>query len=162
MANLGFQFKAEEVPTSEYEPIPAGEYVCMFTESELKDTAAGTGQYIQIKLEVVEGDNAGRTLIERLNIKNPNEKAVEIAYQTLAKICNAVNKPNIQNTEELHNIRLIAKVDVQKSKPYIKDGVEKEGNLQNVIKGYKSITEKASAHADSSPQGGDAKLPWQK
>lgn len=162
MAKLGFQFKSEDVPTSEYEPIPVGEYVCMFTESELKDTASGTGQYVQMSLEIVEGEYAGRKLIERLNIKNPNEKAVEIAYQTLKKICEAVNKPNIQDTDELHNIRLIANVSVEKSKPYIKDGVEKGGNMQNVIKSYKSITEKASANADSSPQGGNAKLPWQK
>lgn len=161
MADLGFQFKSEEVEVQDFTPLPEGEYVCMFTSSEMKETKAKTGQYIQLQLDVVEGEHAGRTLIERLNIKNPNEKAVEIAYQTLKRICDAVNKPSISNTEELHNIRLIVRVKVEKSKPYEKDGVTQEGNMQNVIKGYKSIKEKSATQADSSPQGGANKKPWE-
>ena len=145
MAELGFQFKSDEVEGSSFELLPEAEYVGMFTESEVKDTKAGTGQYIQMKFEIVEGDKTGRVLFERLNIKNPNEKAVEIAYQTLKKICECVNKPNIQDTDELNNIRLIAKVVV--------DGE------YNRIKSYKSIKEK-SAPASSSTDG--AKKPWEK
>jgi len=147
MAELGFQFKSEEVEGGSFEPLPEGEYVCMFTESEVKDTKAGTGQFIEMKMEVVEGDKAGRTLFERLNIKNPSEKAVEIAYQTLKKICEAVGKPNIQDTDELNNIRFVAYVVV--------DGE------YNRIKKYKSIKEKQAAPASSSTEGA-SKKPWEK
>ena len=70
MAELGFQFKSEEVEGGEFELLPEAEYVGMFTESEVKDTKAGTGQYIQMKFEIVEGDKTGRVLFERLNTKN--------------------------------------------------------------------------------------------
>ena len=80
MADLGFKFKPEEVQDSQYEPVPVGDYVCMITESEMKETKAGTGKYIQMNVEIVEGEYQGRKLIERLNIQNPNQKAVEIAF----------------------------------------------------------------------------------
>jgi hypothetical protein len=146
MADLGFQFKSEEVEGGSFEPLPEGEYVCMFTESEEKPTKAGTGAFIEMKMEVVEGNHQNRVLFERLNIKNPNEKAVEIAYQTLKSICEACGKPTIQNTDELNGIRFIAKVVV--------DGE------YNRIKKYKSIKEK-SAPATSSSDGA-AKKPWEK
>lgn len=147
MADLGFQFKTNEVEDTSFEPLPEGEYVCMFTEGELKDTKKGTGQFIALKLEVVEGEKQGRVLFERLNIKNPSEKTVEIAYQTLKKICEAVGKDNISNTDELHNIRFVAYVVV--------DGE------YNRIKKYKSIKEKLSAPASSSTNGANKK-PWEK
>lgn len=148
MAELGFKFESSEVEASSFEPIPQGEYVGMFTESELKDTKSGDGQFIEMKFEIVEGEYAGRTLYERLNIKNKNEKAVEIAYQNLKKICECVNRPSIQDTDELNNIRLIAKVVV--------DGE------YNRIKNYKSMKEKSAAPASSSTSNGAAKKPWEK
>lgn len=164
MANLGFNFKPDDVPDANFEPIPVGEYVGMITSSDLKNTKAGDGQFIEMDVQIVEGQYSGRILKERLNIKNKNEKAVEIAYQTLKKICNAINKTSVSDTEELHNIRLIVRVDIEKSSPYMKDGIEKEGNLQNVIKGYKAMKDREApaSSADSSPQNGEKKMPWQK
>lgn len=146
MADLGFKFNSSEIADSKFEPLPEGEYVGMFTESKMKDTKSGDGQYIEMRFEIVEGQYAGRILFERLNIKNKNEQAVEIAYQNLKQICECVNKTTIQNTEELHNIRLIAQVKI-------------DGDY-NRIKKYKSMKEKL-APASSSTDGA-AKKPWQK
>lgn len=186
MPNLPFVFNTEEIPESNFEPIPAGDYKAMITESEMKATKSNTGEFIELKIELTEGEHSGRTFFERLNIVNQNEKAVEIAYQTLAKICKAVNKNNIQRTEEIHNIRFFLSVGIEESKPYQKqDGTMSQGGFRNVIKGYKSImsnqqqpvavTKQPSAVATPSNSGSYAtqqpsstsqepvkKLPWKK
>lgn len=173
MADLGFVFNTEEVPESIFEPIPAGDYKALITESEMKTTKSRTGEYLELKIEITEGEHAGRTFFERLNIKNPNEKAVEIAYQTLAKICKAVNKNNIQRSEELHNIRFFLSVGVEVNPPYQKaDGTMSESGFKNSIKGYKSIlnytptattptTGQQQAVAPTTPTATKS-LPWKK
>ena len=109
MPDLRF-FNANEVPDQIFEPLPDGIYVARIIESEEKETKAGTGSYIQLKLEVVEGEYTGRTVFDRLNLRNPNEKAVEIARQTLASICRAVGNMAPRDTQELHDIPMAVKI----------------------------------------------------
>ena len=76
-------------PAATYEPLPAGNYSAVIVESEEKPTKAMTGSYLQLGLEIVEGQYAGRKLIDRLNLNNPNQIAVDIAQRTLSAICHA-------------------------------------------------------------------------
>lgn len=99
-----------------FEPIPAGEYLAKITESEIKDTAAGTGKYVKLKFEVIEGEYKGRLIWNNLNIINPNPTAVEIAQKELATICRAIGKPVIQDTNELHGIPMLMKVRIVPAK----------------------------------------------
>ena len=161
MVQLPQRFNVADVPEDEYEVIPPGNYVAMITESDMKPTKDGEGAYVELKIQL----DGGRVLFERLNIQNKNEKAVEIAYKTLAKICNACNKTSIQKTEELHNIRFKVDVEVEKGKPYFKDGVQKDGNDQNRIKKYYSINEASAAPASGkAPASADdaALPPWKR
>ena len=60
MANLtGFDANQIE-PTSDFEPLPAGKYVAMITESELRPTKSGVGNYLQLTFEIIEGPCKGR------------------------------------------------------------------------------------------------------
>lgn len=165
MVALPQTFNTADIPDSEYEIIPPGDYEAIITESEMKATANGDGAYIQLKIQIQSGmggsnDAKGRVLYERLNIQNKNEQAVEIAYRTLKKICEAVGKTAIKDTVELHNKRLIIAVEVEKGKPYIKDGQQKEGRDQNRIKAYKAVggDAPASGNAPSTPAAGSP--PW--
>lgn len=162
MVALPQSFNTADVGEDEYEPVQPGEYEAMIIESEMKATKDGNGAYVQLKIQL----KNGRILFERLNIQNKNEKAVEIAYRTLKKICEAVGKTSIKDTTELHNKRFLAVVEVEKGKPYIKDGVEKDGRDQNTIKAYKSVqvgaeVGNASAAAASTPAAGNAP-PWKR
>jgi hypothetical protein len=48
MADLrGFDANQVE-PSSDFEPVPAGKYLAVITESEMKPTKAGTGHYLQL------------------------------------------------------------------------------------------------------------------
>lgn len=128
MANLS-GFNANSItPATSYEAIPAGSYTAMITESEMKATKAGTGEYLQITLQIIDGEHSGRKLWDRLNLNNPNATAVEIAQRTLSAICHAVDVLEPQDSLDLHDIPLVVKVGVEQDK--------QDGSMRNVIKGY--------------------------
>lgn len=145
MAKLEETFDSSTVPErEEFTPIPPGVYTAMVVASELKDTKKG-GQMIVLELDIMDGDHAGRKLFERLNIKNNNTKAVEIAFRTLGEIVKAVGKTTIKDTEELHNKRLYIEVRVEPAAPYTdKDGKEQPGSPQNSIKRFLPINSTVS------------------
>lgn len=136
----GQEFNVNDVAEREdFTPLPAGTYNAMVVASEMKATKDLKGEYLQLEIEVIDGANAGRKLFERLNLKNSNQQAVDIAYRTLAELTRAVGKVTIKDSEELHNKRLQVVVEVEQGKPYTKDGVTKEGKPQNVIKKYLAV-----------------------
>jgi len=62
MANLT-GFDANEVePTTDFDPIPAGKYEAVITESEVKPNKANTGSYLQFTFQILEGEYKGRFL----------------------------------------------------------------------------------------------------
>ena len=105
MANLG-GFNASEVEPASFDAIPAGKYQAVITESERKETKSGTGEYLQLTFEIIEGDFKGRKLWARLNLSNPNQQAVQIARGELSAICRAVNVLQPGDSVELHNLPL--------------------------------------------------------
>jgi hypothetical protein len=90
MAHLN-GFNAHEVePNVGFDPIPAGKYLAVITATEMKPTKNGSGEYLQIELEVIEGPHKGRKLWDRLTLKHPNDLTVKIAKGTLSAICRAI------------------------------------------------------------------------
>lgn len=138
MANLGGTYTADPNNVQgDYTPIPPGEYLVHVVDSDMVENSRKDGHFIKLDLEVLEGEHAGRKLIERLNIDNPNQQAVDIAQRSLNAICVAVGKMSISDTNELHNVPMIAVVKVDPAKPYVKDGVEMPGSPSNSIRTYK-------------------------
>lgn len=124
-------FNANEVePSRELEPIPAGKYVAVITDSEMKDTRAGTGRYLQLEFEITDGEFAGRKVWARLNIENRNPEAVRMARADLSAICRAVNVLTPNDSADLHNLPLVIKVHCRKDK--------NTGEITNDIRGYES------------------------
>ena len=81
---VSLDFDATQVePTSDFEPIPAGKYVAVITDSEVKDTKSGRGSYLQLAFQITEGEYKNRFLWARLNLENPNQTAVKIARAEL-------------------------------------------------------------------------------
>ena len=76
MADLrGFDATQVE-PTTNFEPVPAGKYEAVITESEMKPTKSGSGSYLQLSFQIVDGPFKNRLLWSRLNLSNPNNQAV--------------------------------------------------------------------------------------
>ncbi len=144
------------------DPVPAGEYKCMMVESEMRETRSGSGEYLRCVFEIVEGDYKGRKLFSNLNLVNENAVAVRIANAELKAICAACGGLRPQNSEELHNIPLILRV-IQKKR-------EDTGDMQNEVKGYKSVADQGGggggggASQKPAPVGPSTgrKAPWKK
>ena len=128
MANLN-GFNATEVePTTSFDPLPAGKYLAVITESEMKPTKSGTGSYLQLAFQVLDGQFKNRILWARLNLNNPNQLTVQIAKGELSAICRAVGVLQPKDSCELHNLPLIVTVKCKKR--------EDTGDIVNEIKGY--------------------------
>lgn len=146
-------FDANEVdPNFAFEPIPAGKYLAVITESEMKPTKSGVGQYLQFTFQVIEGEYKGRLVWSRLNLDNPNATTVKIARAELSAICRAVGVPAPKDSVELHNIPLVIVVGQKKR--------DDTGEMGNTIKGY-AKKDAAAARAPVA-SGGNGTPPWKR
>jgi hypothetical protein len=126
-------FNANEVePASEFEPIPADKYVAIVTESEMKPNKAGTGHYLQLTFQIIEGPYKNRQLWARLNLDNPSDQAVKIAQGELSAICRSVGVLQPHDSSELHNIPLSISVKCKQR--------EDNGEITNEISGYAKVS----------------------
>jgi hypothetical protein len=108
----GFDANTVE-PNQPLEPIPAGWYKAVITASEEKPTKAQTGSYLQMTVEIIEGEYSGRKVTERLNLNNPNSTAVDIAQRTLSAICRAVGVMTPRDSSDLHDKPFMVQVKVK-------------------------------------------------
>jgi hypothetical protein len=121
-------FDANNYQPNQFDVLPAGEYEVVITDSKLKPTSNGAGEYLELVLQVLSGDYQNRKVWDRLNIKNPSAKAQEIARGTLSAICRAVGVMTPHDSSELHGKPLLVKL-VVKSDPEFGD--------KNEVKAYK-------------------------
>ena len=126
-------FDAYEVePAKKLDVITPGKYLAVITESEMKPNRTGTGEYLQLTFQIIEGPFRGRVLWTRLNLRHPNATAVQIARAQLSAICRAVGVLTPQDSAELHNLPLVIDVRCRKRPD--------TGQLVNEIKGYSPKT----------------------
>jgi hypothetical protein len=154
MADLS-GFDANQVePSSDFEPIPAGTYLAVITDSEMKPTKSGTGSYLQLSFQIIEGPYQNRLLWARLNLDNPNETARKIAQGELSAICRAVGVLTPRDSVELHNLPLVIHVKCKKRAD--------TGEITNEIKGY-SKKESPQPAATASPSAtNNSTPPWKR
>jgi hypothetical protein len=142
MANLaGFDANRVE-PSTDFDPLPAGKYLAVITESEMKPTKAGTGSYLQLTFEIIDGPHKGRKVWARLNLVNGNETTVKIAQAELSAICRAVGVLAPSDSVELHNLPLVITVKCKKRTD--------TDEITNEVKGY---AKKGSPQPPASPPG---------
>jgi len=110
MAQLGQTFDANAVPPADdFAPLPVGDYRVEIVASEMRTTKDGAGEYLWLEMQILDGEYANRKIWDRLNLKNANQQAVDIANRTLSSICHAVGKLTVDDSEELHQIPFIAR-----------------------------------------------------
>ena len=92
MSNLSsYNFDASTIePSNSYDPIPAGWYQAIISNSEMKPTRDGYGEYLSLTLQVIEGQYANRLVFARLNLKTLMTKRWILLKKDLAAICRAV------------------------------------------------------------------------
>ena len=150
MANLN-GFNAQDVdPAVGFDPIPAGNYLAVVTETEMKPTKAGDGKYLQLTFQVLEGEFKGRLVWARLNLENANATTVKIARAELSAVCRAVGVMAPNDSIELHNLPLVISVRCKKR--------QDTGDITNEIKGY----EKKGAANGQPQQAASSSPPWRR
>ena len=160
MSNLG-NYQATEEVLSDFTPLPEGQYTVCVIDSQLKDNAKGTGNYIQLKLEVMDGQYKGRWInFVNITFTHTNSTAQEIGRKTLNTLMKACGVQNIQDTKQLHGIAIKADVKIKQSEGYAPN---------NEVKNYFSLggsgaapvaaAAPAEAAAPAAPQG-DASPSW--
>ena len=150
MRLAGFDANKVEITRGPSEAVPAGEYLVEIAGSEEKQTRAGTGSYLEFTFKVIEGQYQGHRFWARLNLRNPNPVAVEIAKGELASICRAVGIATPEDSSDMHGEPLIVRV-VQTT--------SQDGTVRNEIKGYKPCQDPATK---TQPAKAPAKAPWGK
>ena len=155
MAQIDFDATTVE-PSTTFDAIPKGEYLAMAVDSELKDTKAGNGQFLQIVWEIVDGEHKGRRLWSRLNIVNANDTAVKIARAELSAICHAVEVMKPKDSTEFHGKLAVINV-------VLEPRADRPGEFSNSIKGYKSPdAKKNTPPSTATTTSAAAKPPWKK
>jgi hypothetical protein len=148
MANLsGFDANRVE-PNTDFDPLPAGKYLAVITDSEMKPTKAGTGSYLQLTFEILDGPHKGRKVWARLNLANSNETTVKIAQAELSAICRAVGVLAPNDSVELHNLPLVIAVKCKKRTD--------TDEITNEVKGY---AKKDAPQPPASPWPGSPPAP---
>lgn len=152
MANLNGFNAATVEPSQDFEPIPAGKYLAVIIESEMKPTKNGNGQYLQLTLQILEGPYKGRYVWARLNLHNANPTTVQIARQELSAICRAVGVMQPGDSVELHNIPLVITVKLKKR--------DDTGDMTNEVRGY---AKREAAPGSATPaQATNPTPPWRR
>ena len=139
MANLNGFAATKVAPAADFEPLPAGKYLAVITDSEMKPTKSGNGHYLELTFQVIDGQYKGRLLWSRLNLDNPSEQAVQIAQGELSAICRSVGVMRPKDSIELHNLPLLVTVKCKKR--------QDNGDIVNEIRGYAK-----KEAADGAPQ----------
>lgn len=156
MANIG-NFDATNIaPREDFSPIPTAEYPAQIIDSDLKPTKANTGHYLELTFEVTDGEYKGRRVWSRLNLDNPNPKAVEIAQRDLSAICHAVGKLQVSDSQELHYKPMVIRVE------YVEPDARRTSPT-NEIKAFKALSggaPSAAAPTASAPGAVVGAPPW--
>lgn len=118
--------------------IPDGQYPAVIVKSEMVTTKNGQGQFLALTIVITQGQYQNTEFIERLNIVNNNQKAVEIAYKTLARISEALGWAQTPaDSNEMHNIPFMIDVATEAGQPYVdNDGKQQQGKDKSYVKKY--------------------------
>jgi len=168
MSFLDFDSSGIE-PNQPFEAVPAGDYVVQVVSSEIKPTAAGTGEYLKLELEILGPSHQGRKIFDQLNIRNESAEAERIGRAQLSAVCHAIGRLRITDSTQLHGVPMQIKVTVDDNPKYGKT---------NKVKGYKAISgtptfsasvppatpplAMAGASSDSPKPAASAVPPWQR
>lgn len=149
MAILNFDANTVAPDTGGLEALPAGWYKVMMESSEMKPTKDATGSYLECKYKVLDGAHAGKGVFGRLNLRNANAQAQEIAYKQLSAICHATGVLQVADSAQLHNIPLQIKLKLREARKEhdAQGNLLKEYEASNEISAYKNINEQVGAPA---------------
>ena len=129
MAYIGdFDITTVERTSASYGVIPAGVYVAIISKTELVDTKAGDGRYLNVTHQIIEGDYKNRLIWEMVHRVNKNPKTVKQGDEALCMLGEACHTPQFNDSEVFHNIPLLITVKVNAARDNGRGGMWPEKN----------------------------------
>lgn len=161
MAKLNMDLsKVETESGSKTDFVKAGEYNLMVVDTDVQQNSKKTGFGMKIYYKIIDGPEAGKRVMDLLNIVNENQDAQRIALsrlKTIATLAGHKNPNRIDDSSELHGLSVRAVVTEDS---FTND----KGSTINTnkIKSY-SKCELESAPSVQAPQAPvQKKMPWEK
>ena len=153
MATLDFDVSSYEATKSNFDPLPRGEYLAIVTENQMKATKSGTGEYLELVIQIVDGEFSGRKIWERLNIHNANETAETIARAALKSLSLACGIEPLTDTDMLNDTPFTIVLDIDRKDP-----------TRNRVMGYKPAGAAAApvARQTATKAAPAAAKPWER
>jgi len=153
MAHIGMSFTDEDLVSTgdgDFSPLPAGEYSVTIDGADLKQTKAGDGTYINLKMIVDGPTHTGRIVFSMLNIQNPSQKAEAIGRGQLGDILRilGIQAATFEDTDQLLGGQLCVKLAIKEAKDPYPAG--------NDVKSYKPLTGGTPAATPASRQAAPA------
>ena len=109
-------FDADQVePNSDFQAMPPGDYLSTILSAAMVATKDKLGAFLEIVFQIIDGPHTKRQITTRLNLKNRNPKAVELAEGELSSICRAIFPPNhrkLTDTDQLVGGNLILRLKI--------------------------------------------------
>jgi hypothetical protein len=169
MSEIRFNPDAVEDDGVDFAPLPAGRYLVEIVESGTRATKNGNGEYVHLKMRVVEGPYENRLLFDNLNYINQNEQAQQIAQKSLRRLCRLCSvEGELKDTEQLHFHRFHASVSVKKDTGWGPQNAVRyqdlaaEGQEEMALEEAPAPAPKPAARPAPRPAPGGASKPWQK
>jgi hypothetical protein len=157
MASLGKSYIESEIPKGngggDFTPIPDGWYDVTITESVVKATKAGTGDYLSYRCDVIGPTHQGRVVFGMITLRNPNPKAEDIGNQQMAELCRAIGAARLDDSDQIIGKRMSIKVVTESSEQY---------GDKNKIKSMKSSGGAQAPSTTTAPVAPASKPPWVK
>lgn len=146
-------------PQRSFQPLPAGTYTAQITKSELLSTKAGNGHYLKLEFTILDADDpklVSRKVFVNLNLDNPKQQAVEIAYAELSAICHAIgHNGKVGDSEELHGQPM--EIDIT-----IREDASGKYQPSNEINGYRPVSGGATTAGKPAAKPAGNTPPWAK
>jgi len=161
MARLGFEWKSDEVedekPSGEKALFPAGDYIGVCIDSDVKETKNRTGKYVYLKWQIVDGAKKGAIYEDRLNVENQTPTAQNMSRASLKSLQKALKFRDEQmyETSNIHNtpVKLVIRQYESKS----------SGKMENGVSYHPADGSSPSPQpTQSQPSASPTKKPWEK
>lgn len=113
---MGGGFNAALVkPETGSTALPLGKYPVVITASDVKPTKGGDGFYVEVTLEIIDGEHKGQSGAMRFNLYNNNDTTRRIAEAQLSAVCHVIGQLDpFEDTNALHGRPFVVEVGNQK------------------------------------------------
>jgi hypothetical protein len=174
MARFGQSFAGNsEFEKTSFDPIKPGRYLAQIIDSDVQPNKKGTGAYVKLDIEILDGGAEGRRVFEYVNFDHEKESVAsqgQNALKTMARLCQIAD---LADSTQMHNIPFYCElkvtpasgdfeagngVDFRKMQKQLEDGAQ---SPQQATPGAPPAPSAAGeVPASPAPAAGQGGMPW--